>query len=238
MRAEIAKFRYLPLPRVTFAVVALLAVAIGVGVLSWSPDSSSDYVNIPTLLNSQVVLIGALILGVWMATLDFAAGTLQRTLTAESDRNHVLVGKLVVVLVGVAALGVVAAAISGGLINLATVHNDVDLSQGTLARQFFSPIPAAVAGGVIGFGFGLLARAMGGGITLALAFVFVLSGALELVPSIRDLTFGSYSNDLTTHLAGSGKTTHGAVVAALGTIVWSLIVVVPGWVRFVRDDLK
>jgi hypothetical protein len=83
MRAEIVKVRYLPLPRWTAAAVALVVLIVGAALLVFPPADSDRYVSVPQTAVPLVVTLATLVFGVWLATLEFGAGTLQRTLTAE-----------------------------------------------------------------------------------------------------------------------------------------------------------
>ncbi|WP_020107201.1 ABC transporter permease subunit [Nocardia sp. 348MFTsu5.1] len=238
MRAEIAKLRYLPLPRWTAVAVLAAAVIAGFALIAFRPDSSSTYTEVPSTVLDSLNQIALMVLGVWIATLEFSSGTLQRTLTAESRRTRVLTAKLVVLIVAALILLVVSVATLGGLIHFAAIENDVDIDKAHLVRTLFGTIPVSVAFALIGFGFGLLLRSMGGGITVALAFTFVISGVVSLAPHAAEYTVTQFSNDLSNHLTGNGATVHGWTLAAIGTLGWCLIVIVPGWIKFLRDDLK
>jgi ABC-2 type transport system permease protein len=133
---------------------------------------------------------------------------------------------------------VLAAATVGGLTHLAIVRTNAPVSAGELARAVFAAVPDGVLAAAIGFGFGLLARSMGGGITFGLVFLFVLSGVLSFIPGIKNLSYGQASSDLTSGIANQGETVHGVGIALLIMLVWAIIVVAPGWVAFQRSDLK
>ena len=141
-----------------------------------------------------------------MATLEFSAGTLQRTLTAEPDRMRVLASKLALGLAVAIVGGVAVAAAAGGLANLAANHAGVEIDRGDLAAGLFGQIPEWAANVVIGFGFGLLARSLGGGIAAALAFLLALDGLLTFVPGAADYSFGQLSQDLSNGITGTGET--------------------------------
>ena len=68
-----------------------------------------------------------MVIGVWLSTLDFTAGTTQRTLTAEPRRDRVPMGKLAVCLLAGAGIGLWVAAAGGGLTQLAANHAGVDV---------------------------------------------------------------------------------------------------------------
>ena len=122
LRAEIAKARYLPLPRWTVAAVLAAAVITGAALIVFQPSSPGSYLDISSTALNEVLDIAAMVFGVWVAALEFGSGTLQRTLTAEPDRNRVLTSKISVVLIGAAVVGGAAAATVGGLTHLAVIR--------------------------------------------------------------------------------------------------------------------
>lgn len=237
MKAEVTKVRYLPLPRWTLAVVAAAAVIVGIVLFAVQPGPDS-YISVPSAAVGTITLFAAIVFGVWLATLEFGSGTMQRTLTAEPERSRVLGGKLVVVLVGVAVAGLLVAAATCGLCNLAAEHAGTSIDRGELAGQMFGSVPAWTAAATIGFGFGLLGRSFGGGIAAGLVFVLAFDGLVSFIPGLEDLTFGQFTHDMTNNIGGLGETDHGLAVAILGTIAWCLLIVAPGWTRFLRSDLK
>jgi ABC-2 type transport system permease protein len=239
MKVEFAKLWYIPLPRWIFAVVLVASIAAGGVLVAWAPDSADTYRSVASVVASLVGAFAATVLGVWSSTLEFSAGTLQRTLTAESDRNRVLFRKLVVLIAATVALAVVGAATAGGLADYATSRAGVYIDSGHLARLLFGSTFEVLAFAVVGFGFGLITRSIGGGITFALAFTWVLNGALGIVPGIGRITFSTFADDMNTHITGdTGVTENSLAVAIIGVIAWLLIIVVPGWIRFTRGDLK
>ena len=240
MRVEAYKLWLMPVPRFAFAAVLVSSIAVGIVLIAWSPASASQYTGVSSAVVLALTGLVATVLGVWSSTLEFGAGTLQRTLTAESDRNRVLLSKLAVLVVAAAALGVVGAATAGGLTDYATSRAGVYVDSGDLARLLFGGIPDIVASAVIGFGFGLLARSIGGGITVALAFIWVLSGLLSFAPPVSDLAYTRLVGDLDTHITGAAAadTQNGLVVSLVGVLVWVSVITVPGWIRFLRADLK
>jgi ABC-2 type transport system permease protein len=238
MSAEIAKLRYLQFPRVTLAAVVGVTLLIGALLLVLEPESADSYQAIPAVAVGIAFQIGAIVFGVWVGTLEFASGTIQRTLTADPVRGRVLRDKLILVIVAVAITGLAVAAISVGLSDLAARRADVPFSHGDGAGSLLSIIPSGIAGAVVGFGLGLLTRSMGGGITATFALVFVLDGAIGMLPAVGDWTFGELTTDLQHHLEGERETNHGPALAALGTLAWCVALTLPGWLSFTRGDLK
>lgn len=238
MKTELTKVRYLPLPRATLAVLAAAAIIVGIVLFAVEPSDPGAYVSVPNAAVGIIALFAAIVIGVWMPTLEFGSGTMQRTLTAEPDRNKVLTGKLVVVLGIVAVAGLLIAAATAGLSNLAADHAGTVIDRGDLAGQMFGSVPAWMAAAVIGFGFGLLARTFAGGIAAGLVFVLAFDGLVSFIPGLEDLTFGQLTHDLTNNIGGLGETENGLAVSILGTVAWCLVIVIPGWIRFLRADLK
>ena len=237
--AEIAKCRYLPLPRWTALAVMAGAVIAGAAMIVFQPKDASNYANIPAAVVDISVIIAGIVFGVWIAALEFSANTMQRTLTAEPDRNRVLFSKLVVLVVAALVVAAAAAATAGGLAHLGVIRAGGKENAGDIAQAMFAVLPDALAAALIGFGFGLLGRSMGGGVTLALAFRFVLSGILSLVPGLKKVSFDQASADLTTALSGQhGATTHNGGTALLIVAVWLIVIILPAWFMFLRADLK
>ncbi|WP_445152132.1 hypothetical protein [Baekduia sp. Peel2402] len=238
MNAELLKLRYLPTARWTAAFVAGVVLIVGVVLLAVAPKDPNKYISIPETTIGLTTAIAAMVFGVWLATLEFSAGTLQRTLTAEPDRNRVLAHKLVVVITVAAIGGLLVAASAGGLAHLAANRHGVGIDDGDLAGRLFGSVPVWMAGAAIGFGFGLLARAPGGGIAVSLVFVLAFDGIISFIPGVQDYTYGQLTSDLTTNIGGNGQTQNGLAVAIIGTIAWCALIIAPGWVRFLRGDLK
>ena len=238
MSAEFAKLRYLDLPRWTAGAVLAVAVLIGVGLLIFSPDDPDRYASTPQFAMNVTLTIAAITLGVWFTTLESAAGTWQRTLTAEPNRTKVLLAKLAVLLLALVGLGVVAVGTTIGLVEFAASRAGAEVDQGDVAQGVAAVLPPAIAAGVVGFGFGLLTGSMGGGIATSFAFVFVLEGFISQIPALEEWTYGQATGDLQARIAGSGAEEHTLIVALLVTIVWMLIILAPGWLRLLRGDLK
>ena len=241
MNAELTKLRLLPLPRWT-AVTVLAGVVITGAILDIFPrEDDAGFISVMSTVASLLMEIAGIVLGAWAATLEFNSGTLQRTLTAQADRTRVLAAKLGVLVLTVAALGIAVAVTGAGLVDVATTQNGIDLDLGDLARVMFANVPAAVAVAVVAFGLGLLTRSLGGAITVALTFVFVLAGVLSFLPALNRLMYATFEGDMTSRLAGEvvpGVEVHSLPVAVLGVIAWALVILVPGWLRFLRADLK
>lgn len=91
-----------------------MVVIFGVIMLIVAPRDSSRYVTVPAGAIAYVTELAAMLVGVWVATLEFSAGAMQRTLIAEPDRRCVLVSKLTLTVAVSAIGGVAVAAATGG----------------------------------------------------------------------------------------------------------------------------
>ena len=141
-------------------------------------------------------------------------------------------------LLGTIVVAAAAAATVGGLTHLAIVRSKRAGRRGDLARAVFAVIPDAIFSAAVGFGFGLLARSMAGGVTFALVFLLVLSGVLSFIPGLKNLSYGQATSDITAGIGHHGTTTHG-IGAALGiSLIWIVLIIIPGWFRFLRSDIK
>jgi len=238
MRSELAKVRYLSLPKWTAVVVAAAVIITGIVLLLITRQAPEKYVSIPNDAAGTVAEFAAVIFGVWLSTLEFASGTMQRTLTAEPDRNRVLSAKLLVVIGAVLVGGILVAAAASGFSHLAATRHHVHLDDGELAGTLFGAVPSWIAASVVGFGAGLLTRSFGGGVAVALIFLLAVDGAISFIPPLRHLTYGELTSDMTNDIGGLGEPHNGLGVAILGTVIWCLILTIPGWLRFLRGDLK
>jgi ABC-2 type transport system permease protein len=238
VRAELAKFRYLPLPRWTaLAVIGVMLIA-GIVLLAVAPDDASWYEQAPGLALTLGFSVAAIVLGVWSATIEFSSGTLQRTLTAEPGRSKVLASKLLVAIAASAAIGIAATLTGLAISDLAAQRASVEIDRGEVSQHLFASLPAGILGTVVGFGFGVLTRSMGGGIALGLALIFIADGMLQGIPGVGEFTYGQVTGDVTNELAGEGDTKNSLGLALAASLAWGLALTLPGWLRFTRGDLK
>ena len=238
MSAEIAKLRYLSFPRWTAAGIVGVALLAGALLIALQPTTPGWYEDMPPLAVGTAYLLASIVFGVWSATLEFASGTLQRTLTAEPARSRVAAQKLLLACAGTLLIGLVALGTVLGLADVAAARSGVDYDQDTLARGLAAVVPSAVAGTAMGFGLGLLTRSMGAGIALAMAVVFALDGVVSMIPTVGDWSFGQLTGDLQSGIAGHGDTVHGIAVSIAGTLAWCALLLAPGWIAFLQGDLK
>lgn len=238
MNVELMKIRYLPTPRWTAAALAAITLIMGVALLISAPTDPEKYVSVPNTVIDMASTVAALVVGVWLSTLDVTAGTMQRTLIAEPRRERVLAAKLAVTLLVGAAIGVGAAAAGGGLSHLAATHAGVGVDDSDLAAALFGAAPSVVAAASLGFAFGLLTMSLGGGIAAGIVFILVFDGFVSFIPGAEDYTYSQLTQDLSNAITGVGETTNGLAVAIVGTTLWCVALITPGWIRFLHSDLK
>ena len=238
MTAEFLKVWYLPFPRWTALALAVVVVAFGAGLYLTSPSDPFWYVDTPGSTIGLVARVATLVFGVWLATLDFASGTAQRTFVAEPSRSRVLATKFLIVLIVAALVGVAVAAATSGLSDLAARHAEVAIDDNDLAAATYGQVPSIITAAAIGFGLGLLSRSLAAGIALGIVFLLVLDGIISLIPGFEDYTYGLLVQDLANGITGVGDTTNSLGVAIVGVLAWVLVILIPGWVRVLRTDLK
>ena len=238
MKAELLKVRYLPLPRWTVVAAIGITLLAGVVLLAFPPSDPAAYIETPSHFVNLAAWVAALVFGVWLATLDVTAGTVQRTLVAEPRRSRVLAAKLVISLAFGALLGLSVAAAAVGLAELAANHAGETIDEGALSAAFFGQVPETIAAAALGFAFGLITLSLGGGISLGILFILVLGGLLSVIPGLEAITYSQLTQDLSNGLTDVGETRNSLPVALIGTIAWCAAVIVPGWLRFLRSDLK
>lgn len=77
-----------------------------------------------------------------------------------------------------------------------------------------------------------------GGIAATLAFVLALDGLISFIPGAGDYSFGQLSQDLSAGITGLGETQNGLAMSIAGVLAWCAVIIVPGWIAFLRGDLK
>ena len=227
------KLGWLPTPRWTLAAVllalliALLAVVLGGG---------DDYETAPEVIASLGTTIASIVLGVWMVGVEYGQKTLRRALTAEPRRGRLVADKLVVALGAVAALTIVVWGLAVALFSAAASVNDAASPAGELVEVGAGVLIANLVYAVVGFALTLLTRSMAGGMTLALAFAFVIDTALGAIPEIGDYALGLSVNAIVESIRGedTDREIPGAIAVTAG---WVFVLTAAGLGRFTRADV-
>jgi ABC-2 type transport system permease protein len=180
-----------------WAVLALVALSVGLGVISASTSHANDFGDDDVVLFSLVGLflgqIAAVALGVLAIGAEYSTGTIRTTFVADPRRREVLVAKVLVVGVVVLAAGAVASAGSfyagqpilhtNGYV-AANGYPAATLADGPTLRAVAGGAAYLVLAALLGLGAGAILRSTAAAISgvLALLFVPTLVGVTGLLP--------------------------------------------------------
>jgi ABC-2 type transport system permease protein len=234
MVAELNKLRFLPTPRWTFVVCLGFAVVGSVVALFDGSVRASTYVDAGEVITGVGTVIGSIVLGVWIAGVEYGQNTMRRVLAADPRRGRLFAAKLAIAVAGSLALTVLVWLVSIGLLSFAASANSAtspthDLFTTAAKSLLSNPIYAA-----IGCAVAMLARSMAGGMTAMLALVFVLDTALTALP-VGDISLGGALRDLGRAIEGHSGQHVGHAVRVV--FAWLVILLTAAWVRFTRSDV-
>jgi ABC-2 type transport system permease protein len=234
MVAELNKLRFLPTPRWTLVVCLGFAVIGAVVGLFEGDANASTYVDAAEVLTGVSSVIGSIVIGVWIAGVEYGQNTMRRVLAADPRRGRLFAAKLAMAVAGALLLTVVVWFVSIGLLSFAASANDAssptsDLFTEAAQSLFANPIYAA-----IGCAVAMLARSMAGGMTAMLALVFVLDTALTALP-VGDISLGDALRDVGRAMEGDEDQEVGHAVRVM--LGWLVIMLGAAWARFTRSDV-
>ncbi|MFY9487609.1 MAG: hypothetical protein WAP35_02780 [Solirubrobacterales bacterium] len=241
LRAELMKVRILPTPMVIAAACFVISTIVAVVVLATTPAEDDVYRDAPVFAAFVPGMIGALVFGAWVFGLDFAQGTMRRTVTTEPRRPVIVAAKFLVVTVVTGAFLAAYGALSALVAIAISSSNSIDIVTGeafelvpSLALQ--GTLVALLAGAIT-----LLVRSFTGGLIATFAMVFVIDELLGISETIRDYTFGVALRSVDAAFATSDPGfagTHSLAGGILLGLGWVAAIAIPGAIRFTRDDLK
>lgn len=240
MIAELHKLRALPTPRWTLAaVLAAFVITLVVAGIVGPGDGAAALllsVGLPTSIASIVI-------GAWMAGVEYGQRTMRRALTADPRRLRLVGAKLAVVLAAVTALSVVTALAAALLLSVVGSAHDASIPAADTLQEGVAYMVNNLIYAVVGFALALLMRSMAGGMALALAFGFVIDPALSAIPSVGDYSLGGAVIDIVTAIgtdtlsfdptADDPELARAIPVAAL----WVAALVGAAIARFTRSDV-
>lgn len=238
MRAELIKLRSLPTPR-WLAGVALVFVLLGLAAtLKWGPGPDLVAVELSVAFPTSVLSV---LFGAWLFGVEFGQGTISWCLTGDPRRGVLILRKLLFGLLAVGLFTALLYLVSFTFFDLASRQHSGAIGSGDYLEIAVSSVLANFAFMVVGMAFSLITASMGGGITLALIFLFVLSTAISAVPGLGDWSFLAALADLEEGLglddsgvAGGGPTGRAAAIF----IGWPLLLMLIGWIRFRRSEVR
>lgn len=240
MNAELLKLRSLPTPRWTLAaVVAAFISTMVVAAIIGPGDGATVFllaVGLPTS-------IASIVLGAWMAGVEYGQGTIRRALTADPRRLRLVGAKVGVVLAVVTGLSVVPTLAAAALLPALGSADDVSIPAGDALQEGVAYLVNNLIYSVVGFALALLTRSMAGGMALALAFGFVIDPTLSAIPSVGDYALGGAVIEI---VAAMGSETLSFAPTADDPELARAIPVAAAWVavllgaavaRFTRSDV-
>lgn len=233
MAAELKKLRFLPTPRWTLVVCLGFALMGSLIALFDGSLRASTYVDVAQVLTGVGTVIGSIVLGVWIAGVEYGQNTMRRVLAADPRRERLFAAKVATAVAGSLLLTLVVWATSVMLLSLAASFNDASSPTRDLltvsAKSFVAnPIYAA-----IGCAVAILARSMAGGMTVMLALVFVLGPALGALQI--DIDLGAALREIGRAIEGKSGQAVGYAIRV--TLAWTVILLTAAWVRFTRTDV-
>jgi ABC-2 type transport system permease protein len=254
VRSEWLKLRTV---RSTFwTLAAVVAIMVGFGVLicvaqvaTWDQLSASEQQANPVngttsslagLLFAQLAMV---VLGVLVITSEYSTGGIRSTLVAVPRRGRIVVAKGIVIGLVTLVVGTVASflAFFAGQAVLATKDFDDSIGGENVLRAVFGSGLYLAACALFGLGIGLCIRSSGGGITVAVAGLFVLPPLSLVIPG----SVGEQIQKYVTSNAGQAITETSSSVPSdrLGpwvgylvfTLWWVVLVAIGTWLLKRRD---
>jgi hypothetical protein len=185
VRAELLKIRSMPTPRWT--AIAMLVFFVGgiAAAVAWGTGDDAGILDIAIGIPG---LISSLVLGSWLAGVEFGQNTLRRVFSADPRRARLVLAKLAVLMM-VIVCATLALMILGGLIyGLAGAGHEQEVTVSDVLTITGAWLVQYVAYAATAFSLTLLTRSMAGGMTLSFVFFFILDGLISFIPKVGDFT--------------------------------------------------
>lgn len=241
MRAEFLKMRSMPTPFWTG--VAMLVCFLGgiAATLVWGIGEDNAVLDIAI---GVPTMIGSLVLGSWLAGVEFGQNTLRRVLSADPRRVRLVLNKLGALLIVV--IGVTTALMAAGFLiySVTGSGHPADLDSDLAIRILGATLVTNVTYAIAALALTLLTRSMAGGMTLTFVFFFVLDGLLSLIPTVGDYTIGIAQTDIDLAIREQSEgifettTTNDTTIAVIVLVGWLAVFTIAGIVRTVRTEVK
>jgi|GEM_PF-1804717 len=240
MRSELRKLVVLPTPRWTLITVVFAAVITAVVVAFVGPGSDSLPLNVIGV--ALPTWVASIVIGVWMAGLEYGQNTMRRTLSRNPNRLKLIGNKLTVALLATTAITVIATVVATPLLALAASGSDAGLPPGDTLLAGLGMLAGNVVYTIAGFCSGLASRSMAGGMTIALTFFFAIDNAMTAIPKVGDFMLSAVSTEIFQEIVGTdiaGTDFDVKIVqAVLVSLVWVAAFVGLSSFRFMRTDVS
>ncbi len=243
MRAEFLKLRSMPTPMWT-AITLVIFFLMGLAAcLIWHVGEDNDALSAAI---EFPLLIASLVIGSWLAGVEFGQQTLRRVLSADPRRTRLVLVKLAVLLIVVIGSTFLLMGLGTALYGLASAGKEFTVDYDEIPGQVAVMLVSNATWAIAAFSLTLLTRSMAGGITLSFAFLFVLDGLTSLLPKVGDYTLGVALADVDVAIRGDGdgegffevSQTNDALVSVLVLAAWLAVFVAAGIIRTTRTEVK
>lgn len=241
MRAEFLKLRSMPTPLWT-GIAMLVCFAGGiVATIIWGIGEDNAVLDVAI---GVPTMIGSLIIGSWLAGVEFGQNTLRRVLSADPRRIRLVLVKLATLLIVVIGVTVVLMLAGFLLYQLTGSGHPAEMDSELAFRILAACLVTNVTYAVAALALTLLTRSMAGGMTITFVFFFVLDGLLSLIPTVGDYTIGVAQTDIDLAIRQGSEgifettTTNSNEVAVIVLAGWLIAFTVTGILRTVKTEVK
>lgn len=241
MRAEFLKIRSMPTPMWTGVAILICFVGGIAATIAWGIGEDNAVLDIAI---GVPTMIGSLVLGSWLAGVEFGQNTLRRVLSADPRRTHLVLVKLATVLIVVVSVTVVLMVAGVIIYSVTGSGHEAGMSTDLALRITAACLVTNVTYAIAALSLTLLTRSMAGGMTITFVFFFVLDGLLSLIPKVGDYTIGIAQTDIDLAIRNQSDgifdttTTNDTAIAAIVLVAWLAIFTVAGIIRTVKTEVK
>lgn len=241
MRAEFLKIRSMPTP--LWTAVALLACFVGgiVATIVWGIGDENAVLDVAI---GVPTMIGSLVLGSWLAGVEFGQNTLRRVLSADPRRTRLVLVKLVTLLLVVIGVTTLLMLVGYLLFQLTGSGHPAEMDTDLAWRILLACLVTNVTYATAALGLTLLTRSMAGGMTITFVFFFVLDGLLSLIPKVGDYTIGIAQTDVDLAIRQQSEgifettTTNDTGIAVIVLAGWLVAFTIAGIMRTRLTEVK
>lgn len=235
MRAEFLKVRILPTPR--WCLVSLLLCFLAGMVFTFATGVGQGE-GVFDLAIMVPTLVCAIVFGSWVAGVEFGQNTLRRSLATDPRRVRLVVAKLVVTSITVAAVTALLWIVGMLIFPLLGSGHETTIDSGRAVGMGLATVLQNVVYAAIALSLTLLTRSMGGGMTISLAFAFVIGIFLSVIPKVGDYMISAALGSVTSSLRNDAVDGLDVGPAILVVVVWMIVFVGVGIFRTLRTEVK
>jgi hypothetical protein len=241
VRAEFLKIRSMPTPMWTG--IALLSCFVGgiAATIVWGIGEDNAVLDIAI---GVPTMIGSLVLGSWLAGVEFGQNTLRRVLSADPRRVHLILVKLATVLIVVISVTVILMVAGVIIYSVTGSGHEAGMSTDMALRIAAASLVTNMTYAIAALSLTLLTRSMAGGMTITFVFFFVLDGLLSLIPKVGDYTIGIAQTDIDLAIREQSEgifettETNETSLAVIVLVGWLLAFMVAGIIRTTKTEVK